>query len=130
MYKKEQSSGEDWIMRKNLYPLPKGKSRSDFPVCIYLTAHYNPYTNQGFPSSEDNDAFETIENNLASICDGVHSVFVATVFMPKLKDFIIYTHNPDLLSDLIEPHVKKLKQFNFDFGGNEDKTWNQYKSFA
>ena len=127
---KKQKSGERWLMRKNLHPISKDKNKSDYPICIYFTAHYSPYTDEGFSSPEDNDSFEEIENNLALICNGDHSVFVATVFMPKLKDFIIYTKSPDKLSDLIQSSVKNFKQFNFEFGGNEDKTWNQYETFA
>ncbi len=130
LYEKEQENGSRWIIKKNIYPFPNGKEKADFPVCIYFTVHYKPYTDEGFPAPEDNDAFESIEDKLSSICSGNHSIFVATVFMPKLKDFIIYTSNPDMLSDEIEPQVKQYRQFKFEFGGNEDPDWGQYDSFA
>lgn len=126
----EKDDGQRWLIRKNLHPVIEGRAKSEYPVCTYLTIHYEPFSDGGFPSSKDNDAFEVIENSLATICDGRHSTFVATVFMPKLKDFIIYTSNPDELSALVEPLVSPYKQFKIEFGGNSDPGWEQYESFA
>ncbi len=110
--------------------VPDGKNREDYPVCIYPTVRYQPYTEAGFPSSEDHDAFEIIEGELSSICNGEHTTFIGTVFISELKDFIIYTSAPDKLSDLLEPKVTKYGQFEFEFGGHEDPVWSQYESFA
>ncbi len=128
--KLEKEDGSYWVIRKNLHPIAKNRSQNEYPICIYLTFHYQAQTQDGFPSTIDNDAFEVIESKIASICDGEHSTFVATVFMPQIKDFIIYTSNPDRLSDLIEPMVRPYKQFKVEFGGNEDPSWNQYGSFV
>jgi hypothetical protein len=128
--KLEKDDGSYWIIRKNLHPVSEGRQFDDYPICTYFTVHYQPYTEDGFPSPGDNDAFEAIEDELASICDGKHSVFVATVFMPGLKDFIVYTSNPDQLSDLIESLVSSYGQFKSEFGGNKDPNWSQYESFA
>jgi len=128
--KVKKDNGGFWLIRKNLNPVSQKENKNKYRYCTYLTFHYEPFTEEGFPSPHDNDAFEKIENEIASLCDGKHSVFVATVFMPNLKDFIIYTSNYDEISDLIEPIVKLYGQFKVEFGGHEDSGWKQYESFA
>ena len=128
--KVKKDNGDFWITRKNLYPVSEKENKDKYKYCTYLTCHYKPSTEEGFPSAQDNDAFEKIENEIATLCDGKHSVFVATAFMPKLKDFIIYTSNYDEISDLIEPIIKDYGQFKVEFGGHEDPAWKQYDSFS
>ena len=129
LFQLEHENGEIWIIRKNFYPLPEGKSEQDFPICIYFSVRYQPSTDNGFPSSDDLDALEDIEAILVELCDGRYSTFVNTVFMPQLKDFIIYTSEPDKLGSTLQSKLSSFNQFNFEFGGSEDLEWSQYKSF-
>ncbi len=128
--KLEGKDGGLWIVRKNMHPVPANKNRNEYRYCTYLTVHYKPGTDEGFPSSADLDALEDIEDRISEICDGNHSVFVASVFMPKIKDYIIYTKSPDKLGNILESFAKLHGQFNFEFGGRDDPSWEQYDSFA
>ncbi len=97
-----------------------------------LTSRFttNPTPTKVFLRQQTLDALENIEEKISVICNGDHSVFVACVFMPKIKDYIMYTKSPDELGNALESFAKSHGQFNFEFGGHEDPSWEQYNSFA
>lgn len=126
----DKGEGVTWLTRRNLSPLPKGKVREDYHHVLYLTFHYKPGREAGFPSSEDNDAFEEIEEKIVKLCKYENTLFVATVFMPEIKDFIFYSNTPHEMGGIFESFLDDYPQFNIKFSGNPDATWNQYESFG
>lgn len=126
----DKGGGVIWLTRRNLYPLPKGKERVSYHHVLFLTFHYEAGRNSGFPSSDDNDAFEEIEDKIVSLCDPEHTLFVATVFMPKIKDFILYSNTPEKMGDIFQPFIEKYPQFKIEFAGHPDEVWDQYDSFG
>lgn len=126
----DKGNGEFWLTRRNLNPIPEGKDREDYDYVLYLTFHYEPGRESGFPSSQDNDAFEEIEEKIVSLCNPENTLFVATVFMPKVKDYLFYSNTPHEMGDLFEPFINEYPQFKIEFAGNPDKEWDQYDSFG
>jgi hypothetical protein len=124
-----QENGDRWLIRKNLAFLDESAQRSKYPICVFFTIHYVAYTKLGFPSSIDNDALEAIEECIVAACDDQHSVFVATVFMPNIKDFILYTADYDRLCSILESTSKNYQQFKFEVSGHSDANWTQYQAF-
>ena len=126
----DKGGGEFWLTRKNLKPLPKGRVRENYHHVLYLTFHYSPGRETGFPSKEDNDAFEQIEQKIVSLCNPDNTLFVAVVFMPKVKDYLFYSNTPHEMGDIFEPFIDEYPQFKIEFSGHPDKEWDQYDSFG
>tara|TARA_A100001015_G_scaffold21502_1_gene24409 strand:- start:3590 stop:4030 length:441 start_codon:yes stop_codon:yes gene_type:complete len=126
----DKGNGEIWLTRRNVHPLPERKVRKDYHHVLYLTFHYEPGRETGFPSSKDNDAFEEIEEKIVSLCNPENTLFVAVVFMPKVKDYLFYSNTPHEMGDIFQPFIKEYPQFKVEFSGHPDEEWDQYDSFG
>ena len=125
----EKDDGSFWLTRRNMSPLPKGKTRKDYDHILFLTFHYKAGRESGFPSSADNDAFEEIEKEIINLCNVNNTLFVAVVFMPGIKDYLFYSNTPHEMGDIFQPLVEKYPQFKVEFAGNPDTDWGQYDDF-
>ena len=124
-----RDDNETWIVRKNLHPLQKHQQGLRYPVCVYLSVQVRPFTEASFPSVEDNDLLEEIEENLLEICEQTDSIFVATVFMPDPKDFIVYSAKPTPLESSLEWVARCYSGFEVEAAAHEDPEWEQYGAF-
>ncbi len=79
LYKKIHDNGDVWLIRKNCHPTPIEKTKKELPICLYLTIRYPSYSEAEYASSENNNAFEIVEEYLSATCDGKLSIFAASM---------------------------------------------------
>ena len=110
---------------RGLAPLPEYNHH--LIVSVHLR---NPRPN-GFPSSEEGDDLQALEENLGRLLEtGNDSLSVLVVTNNGLRDFIFYTRNVEGMKQRTEEAVPIFKGFEVELSIEPDAEWRIYQHFA
>jgi|APTNR8051073442_1049403.scaffolds.fasta_scaffold83656_1 hypothetical protein len=126
---KEWRSGttpEVRLFRKNLCADIAG-FRSTHGYLAYFTFAFTPKDNSGLPTTADFDRLAEIEESeLAFLTDGELAAFVAVVTVSGSRDFLFYTHSPELFLARAEAVRDRHPDFQCGCQISPDPAWSQY----
>jgi hypothetical protein len=90
----------------------------------------NPRPN-GFPSSEEGDDLQALEENMSRLLEtGNDSLCVLVVTNNGLRDFIFYTRNVESVKERTEEANAIFRGFKVEFSIEPDAEWRIYQHFA
>lgn len=119
---------ETLIFRKNLEP-NKDRDLSSYKYVIYFTCGCKTEPPNGeMISEEDGDSLEKIEEiELLSVAAASSSILVGVVTAHRVKDFILYSADPEKFLNNAHYIVSKYPQFDIGCQYNDDANWDQYR---
>jgi hypothetical protein len=124
-----KGSAQQRVFRKNLAPAV-GVRHPDYAFIAYVTFHYVPDDERGFPSPEDADALDEIERvEIPKLeADGL-AILVAVVTKNGIKDFLFYTRDRLQFLTLAEKLQEAYPEFQVGCEIASDPEWKHYEDF-
>jgi hypothetical protein len=114
------------LFRKNLSADIAG-FRSTHGHLAYFTFAYTPKDDSGLPTTADFDRLAEIEESeLVFLTDGELAAFVAVVTVSGIRDFLFYTHSPELFLARSEAIRDRHPDLQCGCQISPDPTWSQY----
>jgi hypothetical protein len=110
---------------KRRAPLPEYKHH------VILSVHLRDPSPNGFPSTEEGDDLDALEENLCKELEaGKESVCVLVVTNNGLRDFIFYTRNAESAHERIKTVIAGGTGFVIEIAIEPDSEWYIYKHFC
>lgn len=98
---------------------------------VILSVHFRNRQPNGFPSSEEGDDLQSLEENVSWLLEaGNESLCVLVITNNGLRDFIFYTRNADSVRRKLEDNPKVFQGFVVEFAIEPDDDWRIYKAFS
>ncbi len=144
--KQRESSQEpkptDWLLAQG--------ERDDFPMIVRMaeayaglapvkgykhhviaSVHFRNRREDGFPSSEEGDDLQTLEENLSFLLEAQNeSLCVLVITNNGLRDFIFYTRNATDAREKLANNSDIFRGFVVEFAIEPDPDWSIYKAFS
>ena len=114
------------LFRKNLSTDVAGFRRTHSHLA-YFTFTFIPKDESGLPTPADFDRLAVIEETeVAFLIDGELAAFVAVVTVPGIRDFLFYTHSPELFLERAKTVRDRHPEFQSGCQISSDPKWSQY----
>jgi hypothetical protein len=108
-----------------LAPLPQYEHH------LIVSVRFRKPQSNGFPSSQEGDALESLEQNLYGLLEIDNDALCALVITNNgLRDFIYYTRNVEGTKNKLEHTRSIFKGFQVEFALEPARDWEIYKTFA
>ncbi|HEU4554344.1 MAG TPA: DUF695 domain-containing protein [Chitinophaga sp.] len=102
----------------------------DKPHALFISVYLNHPRSDGFPQSEEFATLGEIEDSLVEhLEDKLNAFFVGRTISNGVRDFYFYTGNTLLHDKAIADVMINFPSYRYDFGVQEDRTWELYFDF-
>lgn len=102
-------------------PLPQ------LPSLGWLWVHQNNPDEQGFPSDDENDALNDLEDLLTDSLNPTETRYVGRVTTDGRREFYFYTSNFARFRDLATSAMKTKPEYGFEVDQADDAEWRHYQ---
>jgi hypothetical protein len=98
---------------------------------VGIAVPLNDPDQNGFPSPEESEQLNDIENQVSRMLEpGNASLLVGVISTSGMREFILYTANPNEVQRKFEELKKETLTHTLQLMIQLDKRWNVYKSFV
>jgi uncharacterized protein (TIGR01619 family) len=102
-------------------PLP------DLPTLCWLWVHLKNPDEQGFPSDDENDALNDLEDVLTDSLNQAETRYVGRVTTDGRREFYFYTSGFEKFRELAETTMKTQPEYRFEVDQADDAEWQHYR---
>jgi hypothetical protein len=98
---------------------------------IIVSVHFRNRKPNGFPSTEEGDDLQSLEENLARLLEADNeSRCVLVITNNGLRDFIFYSRDIDRARQKLEDNINLFHGFVVEFAVEPDQQWSIYQAFS
>ena len=107
----------------------KFKGVAGYSHCVAIAVPLVDSDRQGFPTSGETEALTRIENDICEVFEpNRESIFVAATTIPGIREYILYTRNPDSVQRKFDNDLlARVFSHKVHIKIQPDKDWHLYK---
>lgn len=127
---KLNQDGKEYLLRFNGW-FWNIAGHSNYLYQVGIATTLKTLDHDGLPNSEENQQLTIIEDKIVEeLQKDQESLYVGTITGGGIKEFVLYTSDPQKVKERFSKLKNKIKDYNLQINTQEDKDWEVYKTYC